>query len=101
LRLKSLRRSNRELRGQLFENELSEAGRAFGVPRLPDALSEDAQRLLDFSDDLNVRDVMGGDLRRKGIDVDDASSPPWVPRPRIVLHEIIPDADHEVGLVES
>jgi hypothetical protein len=40
------------------------------------------------------------DLGRQGIDADDRLVVRRVPVPRRVLHEVVADRDHEVGLVE-
>src|SRR5437867_1228725 len=69
--------------------------------RRADSLPQGLQRFADFADYLDLGEVVGGDLRRKRIDVDNPPVPPRIPRTRVVLDEVIADADHQVGVIES
>src|SRR3989475_1854880 len=65
------------------------------------SLPQGLQRFADFADHLDLREVAGGNLRRKRIDVDNPPVPPRIPRTRVVLDEVISDANHEVRVIES
>ena len=54
----------------------------------------------DVADELDLGDEVLVDLGRQGIDADDRLVLRGVPVPRGVLHEVVADRDHEVGLVE-
>src|SRR5207302_16115 len=50
---------------------------------------------------LGFRDVVHGDFRGQGVDVDDPPISPGIPRSRVVFDEIKTDADHEVRFVQA
>ena len=66
-----------------------------------DRLEQPRQRTVDVADELDRRPVRRVDLGRLGIDVDDHLVAVRVPRRRGVLHEVISDADHEIGAIEA
>ena len=70
-------------------------------PRLADPLGQGLQRFADLSEDFDRREVVRGNLRREGVDMDDSSVAPGIPRARIVFDEIVSDADDQVAVIQS
>ena len=61
---------------------------------------EPAERAVDVADQLDLGPVLGVDLGRLGVDVDDPLAAVGVPAGRRVLDEVVADADHEIRPVE-
>ena len=66
-----------------------------------DRVEQPPKRPVDVADQLDLGAVGGVDLRRLGVDVDDPLGTVRVPRRWCVLHQVVPDADDEVGPIEA
>ena len=71
------------------------------MPCGQDGGKQPAERAVDVADELDLGLVVGVDLGRLGVDVDDPLAPVRVPARRRVLDQVVADRHDEVGAIEA